>query len=174
MYKEFFDGPEITLMEMLDAREKRVKIQQDKLIKHPDYSLLSVAMNIPGPVKNSKQISQVFQEFINIIENQLSPKKSRITFEKTGPQYFAMYEMAAIELKKIMIEFEESFAIGRLFDLDVLYSENGKIKQISRSDLGLPQRKCLICDKPAKECGRNRTHTIEEMQKKIIEILEKD
>ena len=51
---------------------------------------------------------------------------------------------------------------------DVLEKENTKI---SRNDLGFPERKCLLCDNPACQCGRSRKHSIEELRKKIYDII---
>ena len=34
-------------------------------------------------------------------------------------------------------------------------------------------RKCLICEAQAQECGRSRKHSVEELQNKIEEILNK-
>ena len=66
-----------------------------------------------------------------------------------------------------MIALEET-KIGRLYDIDVLEKENTKI---SRKDLGFPERKCLLCDNPACQCGRSRKHSIEELRKKIYGII---
>ena len=63
-----------------------------------------------------------------------------------------------------MIALEET-KIGRLYDIDVLEKENTKI---SRKDLGFPERKCLLCNNPACQCGRSRKHSIEELRKKDL------
>ena len=43
--------------------------------------------------------------------------------------------------------------------------------KISRKDLGFPERKCLLCNNPACQCGRSRKHSIEELRKKIYGII---
>ena len=48
------------------------------------------------------------------------------------------------------------------------------IKSISRSDLDLPSRQCLICEDDAKACGRSRKHSIEEMQAAITHLIENE
>ena len=59
------------------------------------------------------------------------------------------------------ILFEETYALGRLFDIDVM--ANGQADyQLSREDLGFGPRLCLICGKPAKVCAKEQNHTLDE------------
>lgn len=74
-------------------------------------------------------------------------------------------------VKQKMMAIEQTQSIGRLFDLDVLVMANGQMKGLSRRELGLPTRRCLICEEDAKECGRSRKHSVEEMQMKIVELI---
>lgn len=64
---------------------------------------------------------------------------------------------------------EETHPLGRLFDVDV-YDEAGS--GISREELGSPVRKCLICEKDAKLCGRSRSHTVKELYERIESIID--
>ena len=50
-----FEGPEVSLAEVLAAREQRAKRQKELLESAPQYTLLSATMNIPGPVKTSDE-----------------------------------------------------------------------------------------------------------------------
>ena len=45
------------------------------------------------------------------------------------------------------------------------------VAPIGREDLGLESRKCLLCDRPARECMRARTHSTEELLAKIEEMV---
>ena len=63
-------------------------------------------------------------------------------------------------------EIEETHPIGRLFDMDVIDTDGQKLSRPS-------YRKCIICGCQAQECARTRNHTVEEMQAKIEEMLEK-
>ena len=44
---------------------------------------------------------------------------------------------------------------------------------ISRTAVGLPERRCLLCDRPARECMRARTHSPEALQAALDAILSK-
>lgn len=52
---------EVTLMEILDARELRVRRQQELLERYA-LPLVSFTLNIAGPVKVSAAIRRVFRE----------------------------------------------------------------------------------------------------------------
>jgi holo-ACP synthase CitX len=52
-------------------------------------------------------------------------------------------------------------------------SAEGKADAVlfSREDIGLPPRKCLLCDRPARICMRERTHSTEELLQEIERIV---
>ncbi|WEV41766.1 citrate lyase holo-[acyl-carrier protein] synthase [Bifidobacterium sp. ESL0682] len=63
------------------------------------------------------------------------------------------------------IGFEDDFTLGRLFDIDVM--KQSSVHQLSRTDLGMPPRRCMVCEKPAKECARDQTHTARELSEAV-------
>ncbi|EOT38980.1 MULTISPECIES: citrate lyase holo-[acyl-carrier protein] synthase [Enterococcus] len=171
----YFQGEVVILPEMLAAREQRVALQQALLAKCPQASLLSATMNIPGPVKNTLALEKVFIALVETIRKELKDFfiiETNYFSRKTGLEFFLLAEISPELLKRKMIAIEEKHPQGRLVDLDVLWLKDQKIQSISRQDIGFPARRCLICNKDAKVCGRARTHTIEEMQTKIINIIE--
>ena len=52
-------------------------------------------------------------------------------------------------------------------DMDVL----GASGPVSRTDIGLEPRKCLLCNREARFCMRARTHTTGELLLKIGEMV---
>ena len=67
-----------------------------------------------------------------------------------------------------MTEVEDGEKIGRLYDIDVIGVDK---LPVSRSDFGMPERKCLICGSPAHVCSRSRKHTTEELLLEIERVL---
>lgn len=173
MSKDLFDGPTIILPEMLEARESRAAAQKEILTANHDAALLSATMNIPGPVKNSPTLKKIFEEMIETIESRLFNVSVAHLYrsKKTGPEYYLAVSLTSQELKKQMVTIEETHPYGRLMDLDVLWLEDGDIKSVSRQELGLPRRRCYVCQQDAKECGRSRKHTIAEMHQAIATII---
>lgn len=133
-------------------------------------------MNIPGPIKNNPRIgSSFFTEVLERIEevlgNDLPQSFPLPEFEDRGGIFFTFaIDACTAEGKMVMIE--ETHPFGRLFDLDVLWMEGNDLKSISRTELGLNTRRCFICNRDAKDCGRSRRHTIEEMQHTISNIIQ--
>lgn len=76
--------------------------------------------------------------------------------------------MDPMNLKKITVSIEEKNELGRLFDFDVL---NTKGENISRIQIGLQERKCLLCNENAKGCGRSRKHSIDDLLNKVNQII---
>ena len=177
MSKAYLTGEMITLVEMLDTRERRVTIQQELLQKHPTGALLSATMNIPGPIKINKQLRQAFLTVIKEI-NALFPPEQLIACKhrelKTGSEYYLVLDETPKELKRKLIKVEETHQYGRLMDLDVLYLKDHSLSSISRTELNHKPRICFICEKEAKICGRQRHHSVEEMQKTISNLLRKE
>ena len=177
MFDDLFNGPVISLEEMLESREERAAMQQELLHAHSQSSLLCATMNIPGPVKTSVKLEDIFKTITEAIEQELtgiSPNANLYWEKNTGLEYYLLLPLDPKELKSRMVQIEEGHPYGRLLDLDVLWQDGEKIKSISRQELGFAPRRCFICEKDAKECGRSRTHSIVEMQQAIAEIVERE
>ncbi|OLR63365.1 citrate lyase holo-[acyl-carrier protein] synthase [Peptoniphilus porci] len=81
--------------------------------------------------------------------------------------------MAAIDcngkfVKKRMIDLEEKNLGGRLLDIDI-YDKD--FTQISRSSLGLSERRWHNLRGCGKDLYKRRKHSIEELEEKVLEIL---
>lgn len=177
MSKELINGPAISLKEMLESREERAAMQKELLHASNQSSLLCATMNIPGPVKTSIKLEEIFKTMTDEIEQELteiSPNANLYWEKNTGPEYYLLLPLAPKELKYKMIQIEEQHPYGRLIDLDVLWQDEDKIKSVSRQELGFAPRCCFICNKDAKECGRSRVHSISEILQVIAEIVEKE
>jgi len=173
----FSEGSQPSLEEVLQTREKRVRFQETLAVRYSPDAVISFKLNIPGPVKNNDSIEKIFAVGRVDILEALTAMKYEILYEKemslnTGPELFLVVKASLHEVKRAMIRLEERKALGRLYDLDVFMAEGDGIRTMSREELGFSERKCLICGKPAKECGRNRTHEISEMHEKITGIME--
>lgn len=170
-----FSGPAVELPQMLDARERRAYTISD-LATHAgeNGSVVSITLAIPGPVKTSPALRALFKHFYDEVHTTLADcelGEERLTLDAaTGPEAQFAVNKPALEVKQLLVPLEEEGKLGRLVDLDVL-SGGSSSTGVSRTELGLPQRKCLICDKPSKECGRARAHTVPEMQQAIANIL---
>lgn len=170
-----FIGKEQTLKDILASREERVQYQQNLLNKYSESSIVSYKLNIPGPIKYNSLIKEVFDEGLKSLKSKLMDDSigivhDHIVYKNSGPEYFAVIDISSSIIKKLTTKIEETHALGRIYDFDVLNSEG---RQIERQEVGIAVRKCLLCDRNAFECGRSRNHEVSELIDKI-ESMAKD
>ena len=178
---------QLTLMDLLDSRENRVNHQKELLDQYTGSVLVSMTLNIPGPVKDSPEYRKALETGLHRLKAMLDSES--ILYEEfrpliTGPEGYMIVSGDPLAIKKAAVAAEEADALGRLFDMDVLVideaakkaDENGHysltdIRSISRSQLGAAPRKCLLCGENAKACARSRAHSMDDLLNKINEIL---
>lgn len=154
---------EVSVLDILNARDQRVKKQQALLEKY-GKPLVCFTMNIPGPIKVSDQIHAAFKIGDNLLRYFLEIIHEEDTSAFTGFERFYVIEEDAEAAKSICVFLEALFPFGRLFDMDVLTPEG---KKLSRET----PRKCLICKNDAAICGRSRAHSVEELQAATTALL---
>ena len=164
----------VALEEMLDAREARVRRQQ-QLLKQLKGSLICLTLNIAGPYKAFPLALQTFREAVSQITELLQEKKTPVVhFEqqlnKTGPTAFFSVQEDARKVKQWMTRLEEGCTLGRIFDIDVLKSDGSKI---SRVEVGFAERICLICNQAAAVCARSRAHTVDKLTVHTISVMKR-
>lgn len=163
----------VSLAEMLRARENRAQ-RQLSLIRRYQKPLISLSMNIAGPIKTNAMIERAFLHGLSVLRSQLYASKHNILKEevelrKTGNEALLVVEGQLSKIKAICAEIEDFDSLGRLFDIDVL---DGNQQKIERESLGQTRRTCLLCEKPAKECARNRSHSVEALWEKTQSLIE--
>ena len=157
---------EITLTDILEAREARVKIQKERIKKY-SCPLICYTMNIAGPVKKTPEIERAFKEGINILKESLRNfciLNERIDFYDTGcVAYFSVKKEPNL-LKDICVSIEEACPLGRLFDMDVLDENHSKLSRKK-------ERGCIVCDSPGRACAAGRVHCVKELQNVTQKII---
>jgi len=162
---------EITLEQILEARERRAD-RQKVLLAQYDLPVICFTMNIAGPEKYTDLIQWGFALGHKWLLAQLSDLKvvyRELHTEPTGCEGYYVVDAAAAELKKRTVAAEDYAPVARLFDMDVLDTAGNKLE---RTALEFPGRKCLLCDKPAHQCGRSRIHTVAQLQAETRRLLQ--
>ncbi len=153
---------EVTLQEILAAREKRVARQKSFLEKgHP---VVSFSMNIAGPVKRTGEIERAFFYGVELLRKSFPILQEALTLEDTGCEGLFSVGAEPEKIKSICQSLEESAPIGRLFDMDVI-APNGE--KLTRE----VQRGCLVCGKPGRQCAATRAHSVEELQEATKRLI---
>lgn len=163
---------EVTLMEILDARELRVRRQQELLERYA-LPLVSFTLNIAGTVKVSAAIRRVFREGCMRLQEALRGEKIELYTQPlfdapTGLEGFFVLRGEAEAIKALCIELEDEDSLGRLFDIDVLTPDGRKL---SREQLEKAPRGCLVCGKSGMACASRRVHPVESLQERTNEIV---
>lgn len=163
---------EVTLTDMLDARENRIVMQQ-QILSDFNMTLISFTLNISGSHKTFPLAEKAFIEGKNLIINHLERHHINIAYSKgnsnkTGYEVFFAVDCNPYTIKKLMVNIENSCLLGRIFDIDVL-KPNGE--KISRQDINSKNRTCLLCGDFAHLCSRSKKHPIEELISKTVEIM---
>lgn len=159
---------EVSLQEMLDAREQRAW-RQTQLLSEFQKPLMCFTMNIAGEVKDSPLIRRGFQRGLTDWEQLLSVEKipvlhQEVRYERTGCEAIFVLDASAERIKSLTTALEEASPLGRLFDMDVLDS-NGEKQQRTHP------RRCLLCGEVAQICARSRRHSVKQLQETTREIL---
>ena len=163
---------EVTVPEMMEARDHRVEMQRS-IIGKTGHPVICFMLNVPGPHKVSEDFSWAFHEGVGRIKNKLQDHDFRIVYEETeehvtGYVFYASVDSDSIDIKKAMCEIEEADRLGRIFDIDVIKTDGTKV---SREEFGMGPRKCLMCEEEAHFCARNRTHKVSDMVEEIKRII---
>ncbi len=148
-----------TMDSVLSDREKRWRYRAKLAQK---TTVVSMTLRLPHALRLS---------YPDILEKALSPLQDiglvlrESSKDADGPTYFFESKEGAESVKRKTVFLEDTLPIGRFLDIDVSDSEGA----ISRSELGLPTRGCLVCGCRAWDCIKSRRHSTDE----ILDIIEK-
>lgn len=159
----------ITLEQLLASRDARAAHQQALLDAWPGHSLICLTVQFPGPIKRSASalvvggagMAALLDKFGSVVRH------AQVRDLETGYEAYLVVPLPALLVKKTCCQIEDTHPLGRLMDIDVL--ETGHL--LDRASVGLPPRRCLLCDQPARYCMRARTHTTEELLRKIEQMV---
>ena len=159
---------EITLSEILLAREERVAIQ-NALLSEYGVPVVSFTMNMAGPVKVTALSHRAFlwgmeQLRLGFRQNRIPVRKERTRALPTGDEGYFAVDVPAQAVKALCVEIEESNPMGRLFDMDVIGLDGRKLERGT-------ERSCIVCGKPGRDCASRRLHSVAELQFHTANLL---
>lgn len=159
---------EVTLQEVLNARDHRAEAQR-QLLEQYARPVLSFTMNIPGPVKNSPTIRRAFDEGLRMLDDALGEADfactaRQVTHDDTGNEFLCAVKAPAAAVKVICTRIEDETPMGRLFDMDVIGIDGQKL---TRNE----ERSCLVCGAAGRGCASRRLHSMEELDAAVMGLL---
>lgn len=158
------------LGQVLGGREERADCQR-RLLSDADL-VIQVALNVPGFPKRMEGDERVLLEALRLFEASFGGEghvAGPLRLDNgAGLAFLLAYRgRDPLEAKRCSINVEAGRSWGRGLDMDILTPSGG----LSRRDLGLPPRRCLICDSEAKVCSRLGSHDIEELRSALAALL---
>lgn len=156
--------------QILLRREARAE-EQRRLLTLGGQSLISFTMNIPGACKSFPLATAAFDEGMAQIRQAVAALPllhAAHSEHAAGCEAFFLLDAPAREVKRCCVALERSHPLGRLWDIDVLRPDG---TAVSRRELGLDARRCLLCGREAKLCARSRAHGLEEIRVRVLSIL---
>jgi holo-ACP synthase CitX len=154
--------------ELLAARDGRHASLQLALLKSGP-ALLCLSLNMPGAAKFPPGARALFlwgRE--EILRGLPGARELSLGVDALGPFALLTTEAEPATAKGWGVRLEGSEPAARLLDLDV-YDRRGL--PLDRAALGLPQRSCLLCPEPARECIRLGRHPLEAVLERVDELL---
>ena len=190
---------EITLEQLLAARDRRAARQLTLTKAWPDRTLVCLTVVLPGPVKRDARSLRVAAAAVTAVRARLAPTHEELYDLPTGYEAYFLIDAPLLDVKRTCCTIENTHPYGRLMDLDVLepvweapqladlpadqlasQTSGGEVRAalssvavapVSRERVGEPPRRCLLCGRPARECMRARSHTPAEISAAIDRLL---
>ena len=164
----------IALSDLLEARERRAARQRRLSAAYPGCALISLTVNMPGPVKRTPEADRVFEAGTAALLSALhkaglSPAHIETVRPATGCELRLLVPGSPETVKRLACRVEDALPYGRLLDADVL---DGEGRPLSRSGLSLPERGCIVCGRPGAYCASRRLHPLPEILAAFTRIAE--
>lgn len=161
----------ITLDQLLSSRDERQAMEQSLIRENSGLTLIVLTVVMPGDVKRNSNSLIVAQAAVEALHKAF---EGHIRYEKerdllTGYEAFIMVNLPPEDVKRMACGIEDTHPLGRLFDIDVF---TRAALPVSRTQVGQPLRRCLICGNAARVCMREQKHSYEELQNKVNQLIQ--
>lgn len=161
----------VTLEDMLRARDERQTCQRQLLAREPDATLIVFTPVAPGKEKRNRNtliVASAAREALSrlFVDSALYWEEKDLP---TGFELWIMVPEIPETVKRQTTEIEETHPLGRLMDIDVIGRD---ARPVSRTELGLPSRRCLICGDDARICMRAGRHSYSDLLRTISQMTD--
>ncbi len=158
------------LCQLLAAREERALVQKNILSSSSGGCLVQITVNVPGcpkRIENDEAVVQIAEAFF--LRGANVRETVRVSLVNGAGVALLLFfpSLDPIAAKKTGIDVESTPLWGRALDIDVI-ARNGIL---TRKDVSLPARRCILCENEAKICARERRHDIGELRDAVRRML---
>lgn len=162
---------QVTLEDMLLARDRRQALQQALIARWPEASVVVLTVVAPGKRKRDRRTAVVASAASAALADAFA-SSARLWMWRdlpTGTELWIVSLLPAQQCKRLAVAIEEKHPLGRLMDIDVI---DRSLVPMSRSALGLPSRRCLMCGDDARVCMRASRHSYTDLLNKISDTVD--
>lgn len=165
-------NPKCSLDDMLSARDRRREWQQRHFEAQPAMTLVVSTVVAPGEHKLTRASDIVAEAMAEALRARFAPYIISMVHHVfvSGHEIWLTLTCGKDEAKRAAVEIEDSHALGRLFDIDVILPE---LRPLCREDIGTAPRRCLLCDNEARYCMRLRLHTPQDIRDHIENLVKR-
>lgn len=138
---------------------------------YPQWTLLCLTVIMPGSVKRDSRSLAVAEAALEALKADLEGviREQLVRDLPTGYEAYLLVDLPLLEAKRRACAIEDTHPLGRLFDIDVI---NDMASPVSRAAIGQEPRRCLLCGREVRYCMRNRSHSTEELQTRISQMID--
>lgn len=163
---------DMEMLRVLDAREQRWN-KRIEMAGQYGRTIVTITLCLPLSCRTSSEYTTLFPRLCAQVQQHLTQggicgTEPVYIDGADGPACFMAMSGTPEAVKECCVQTEERFAGGRMLDVDVMDSHG---TPIGRSELGLPPRRCFICDQPAAVCVSGRVHQPEDVIRCAGELL---
>ena len=161
----------MSLTEILAARDARFRHQRELIAAHPELSLVVLTIVMPGQEKRNGWTLKAADAAVKALKDKFADTIEYFETKdlETGYEAFLLTTLPRRDAKMAACSIEDSHPLGRIYDIDVLTE---KCVPLSRTELGLPSRRCLLCDDDARVCMRLQHHSYDELISTIKQMID--
>lgn len=136
-------------------------------------ALAALTLRMPAPLRTSGKFLAEARAMHADFAGRLAALGAAVLAEEfrvgaDGPESYFAVRLAAADLKRAALAFEDEHPLGELADVDVMDADGSPL---GRADLGLPPRRCLVCGADAGACVVRRNHAPEEVEAAVERIV---
>ena len=160
------------LEEVLSGRDERAACQKRMLASREGAFVCQIGLNVPGFPKRVPGDITIIKDCRRFLLACAGPRPSRNITSTTargsagrGPSTAKATTRARSSARPS--KRRTAWRRAEVLDIDVHTAEG----QLSRLDMGLPPRRCLVCGESAKACARAGTHDPAELRELVIRII---
>ena len=183
----------ITLEQLLERRDRRAAHQRKLLEEWPGSALICLTVQLPGSEKRNANSLLIGGAGLAALLDKFGSTLKHVQVKdlETGYEAYLVVPLPALLVKRLCCGIEDQHPLGRLMDIDVMEMADqvghdalvmpgpsrtvmpgtDRASVLDRVSIGLPPRKCLLCDNEVRYCMRAKTHTTEELLSRIDAMI---